>query len=144
MSEFTDPVLGKLTWSADDRAWQAEVAGEDAVIRFLIAGKPEPEPQLLAHARDIAQSLPDFLRLISEFLEEQAQLVSQQKGWLLGDGPAQSAADEIRQLAIDTIHLPWPDRPNDGMIYFTGPADELRLWRCDYIDRKPTSLGCDT
>lgn len=144
MSEITDPVLGKLTWSEDERAWQAKITSGDATIRFLVAGKPEPSPQLIAHARDIAQALTDFLSMISQFLDEQAQLASQQKGWLSGDGPAQLAADEIRQLAIDTIHLPWPDRPNDGMIYFTGPADDLRAWRCDYINRKPTSLGCDT
>jgi hypothetical protein len=82
--------------------------------------------------------------MVYEFLDEQALLASKQKGWLFGDGPTQLAADEIRQLVIDTVHLPWSDRPDDGMIYFTGPADELRSWRCDYVNRKPTALGCDT
>ena len=52
-------------------------------------------------------------------------------------------ADEIRQLAIQDVCLFWPDRPDDGMIYFKGP-DEFKVWRCDYVARKPQGLGFDS
>jgi hypothetical protein len=37
----------------------------------------------------------------------------------------------------------WPDRPDDGMIYFDGPGTEERIWRCDYVGRRAQDLGFD-
>ena len=56
----------------------------------------------------------------------------------------EDAKSELARLEIDNISLFWPDRPNDGMIFFRGSEHDNRLWRCDYIARKPTGLGCDT
>jgi len=77
MPEIIDPILGKLTWSEDQRAWQATIVSGDSTIEFLIAGKPEPSSQLIAHARDIVHTLGDFIRMVDGFLEQQANLASQ-------------------------------------------------------------------
>jgi hypothetical protein len=50
---------------------------------------------------------------------------------------------ELAQLEIDNISLCWPERPDDGMIFFRGSPDDVGLWRCGYIARRPTGLGCD-
>jgi hypothetical protein len=51
---------------------------------------------------------------------------------------------ELANLKIENISLCWPDRPEDGMIFFRRSENDIGLWRCDYIARKPTGLGCDT
>jgi hypothetical protein len=53
-----------------------------------------------------------------------------------------AGSGEIRQLRLEFVGLLWPDRPNDGLLYFNGP-NEYRVWRCDYISRKPQILGFD-
>ena len=45
--------------------------------------------------------------------------------------------------ALEGVCLFWPDRPDDGMIYFQGP-DESRVWRCDYVSRKPRGPNFDS
>jgi hypothetical protein len=70
--------------------------------------------------------------MIQEFLQKEADQVKVLRRF----------AGEIRQLKIEHISLFWPKRHNDGMIYFRGP-DKYRVWRCDYVDRKPKGLGFD-
>ena len=70
--------------------------------------------------------------MISEFLAEEARRVKHLKQF----------AHEIEQLRIEDVCLFWPKRPNDGMIYFKEP-DRYRVWRCDYVGRKPKGLGFD-
>jgi hypothetical protein len=41
------------------------------------------------------------------------------------------------------VCLFWPERPNDGMLYFKGP-DETRVWRSDYRNRLAEGLGFDS
>jgi hypothetical protein len=56
---------------------------------------------------------------------------------------ARTWSKEMAELTIEDVCLFWPDRPNDGMIYFHGP-DETRVWRCDYVNREPRDLGFDS
>ena len=46
-------------------------------------------------------------------------------------------------LPPEDVWLFWPDRPDNGMIYFQVP-DESRVWRCDYVSRKPRGPGFDS
>lgn len=127
-----DPKLGRLTWSKDDELWVSDPTHCDCGFAFHIAGTPEPDQALLAHAADILAAGDDFVREVSAFLvlePEETEHLS-------------LFAGEIRQLTVESVYLFWPDRPNDGMIWFDGP-DEFRAWRCDYIDRKPKGLGFD-
>ena len=129
---FPDPELGMLRWSEDTDNWVVSVSANDHAIGFQIGGEPEPDPALLAHARDITRALPEFVSLVSAFLAAEAARRSMAT-W----------ADEIRLLEIEDVCLFWPERPDDGMIYFQD-VDSGLVWRCDYIDRKPTSLGFDS
>ena len=124
-----DPVLGELQLNEDATWWESVVGLSEQAITFQIGGEGEPDAALLAHAYDIIGRFGEFQRVVADFLNEEA---SRSRYW----------ADEIRQLEIESVSLFWSKRPNDGMISFCGP-DEYRLWRCDYVDRKPTGLAFD-
>ncbi len=125
----SDPVLGELLLSSDGDWWESTVLIDGSAVQFQLGGDREPSSYLISHAHDIVREFPTFSRTVCEFLV--AEAASQ---------PV--AADEIRQLTLESVCLFWPDRPNDGMLYFNGP-DEYRVWRCDYINRKPQGLGFD-
>jgi len=126
----TDSVLGELRLSDDAEWWECSTTVGSNKIGFQIGGEGEPDAGLLAHAHDIVRSFPQFNKMVGEFLTSEARRMP-------------GAADEIRQLAIEDVCLLSPDRPDDGMIYFKGP-DKFRLWRCDYVARKPRGLGFDS
>ena len=131
LSSLADPVLGTLVLESDDHLWcetRLELGGRP--ITFLIGGDQEPSPGLLQHARDIVAAWPEFEARVAAFLLREADVHSRD-------------SSEIRALRIDSIELWWQDRPDDGMIYFTG-SSERRLWRCDYIGRQPRDLGFDS
>lgn len=128
--KLDDPILGTLRLSEDADWWETSVAAGGKAVGFKIGGDSEPNLELVVHARDIVRTWADFERMVAEFLAEEA-------------GRQSVYADEIRQLVIEDVCLPWPERPDDGMIYFGGP-DELRVWRCDYVGRRPGGLGFDS
>src|SRR5262245_55734345 len=125
-----DPILGELT--PDELGWTAKVSKDADQFEFTIGGVDVPDPALIAHAHDILNDFASFKKSINEFIETETR-----------DYP-----DEMKPMMvafqIAHISLCWPDRPNDGMIYFRGPADDIGVWRCDYVNRKPRCLGCDT
>jgi hypothetical protein len=129
---IVDPVLGLCVPDQDAGWWQARVEVNGRKIAFTMAGDLAPDPALLAHAHRIVADLDAFEKSVAEFLRQAAAKV---------EVPELRA--EIESLAIDDVSLTWPDRPLDGMIYFTGSSDE-RSWRCDYIDGQCRGLGCDT
>ena len=124
-----DAELGPLTWSADLEGWVAASPAPRAT--FLIAGGRAPDPALLSHARDIARAFPQFQAVVQVFLHQEAARFP----------PA--LAVEIRALELESINLFWPERPDDGMLYFQG-QNEDRVWRSDYVGRKPKDLGFDS
>jgi hypothetical protein len=127
----TDSVLGSLSW-ADEDWWVATVNVEGRSLGFKIGGDTRPAPELLAHARDIVRSYGAFREKVRAFLDREA-------------GKQDHLADEARALEIEDVCLFWPDRPNDGMIYFRGDGrEDGRVWRCDYVNREPIGLGFDS
>jgi hypothetical protein len=129
----TDAVLGELRLSADADWWEGRAAVGSKTVGFKIGGEGRPDAKLLAHAHDIVRSLAVFEQSVAAFLAAEARTVTHLTPY----------TDEIRQLTIESVCLFWPDRPDDGMIYFNGP-DQFRVWRCDYIARKPRRLGFDS
>ncbi len=128
-----DPALGLLSWSKDDEAWLSRAEYRDIGFGFQIAGTPHPDASLLRHAADIIEKKEEFVRSVQSFLTTEAASV-----------PHLSAAKkEIAELKIERVCLFWPERPNDGMIYFDGGRDH-RVWRCDYIGRRLNGLGFDS
>lgn len=130
---IVDPVLGLCVPDRDAGGWQATVEVNGRKIAFTLAGDVAPDPALLGHAQRIVGDLEAFERSVAEFLRRAAAKVEVPK-----------LRAEIESLVIDDICLSSPDRPLDGMIFFTGPCDEQRSWRCDYIDGQCHGLGCDT
>ena len=129
----TDAVLGELRLSDDAEWWEGHIAVGGRTVGFKIGGEGMPDTKLIAHAHDNVRSLPVFEQSVATFLADEAHRVKHLTQY----------ADEIRQLVIEDICLFWPDRPDDGMIYFKGP-DKFRGWRCDYVSRKPHGLGFDS
>jgi hypothetical protein len=134
VGQVDDEQLGPLVLNeADaDGRWVARVSARGREIRFEIGGRYEPDTGLIARARDIYGSFDCFAADVTAFLAAEAE----RPEWV-------PFADEIRALTIEVIGLPWPRRPDDGMIFFTGP-DAYRCWRCDLIGRTPVGLNFDS
>lgn len=127
----SDSVLGELVLSSDGDWWESTITLDGSAVQFQLGGDREPNAALISHAHDIVREFATFSRAVREFLAaEAARLPS-------------AAADEIRQLTLESVCLFWPQRPDDGMLYFHGP-DRDRVWRCDYIHRQPQGLGFDS
>ena len=110
-------------------AWDGAVTIGDRKINLQIGGESEPDARLLRHAREIVSAFEEFEAKVTSCLEA-------------GKPQFKAHEQEIEHLQIESIALYWPERPEDGMIYFQGP-DKYRLWRCDIIQRTPTGLGFD-
>lgn len=121
-----DTVLGTVRFNSKERLW--ETSAHSFTIRM--GGKNAPDVSLVQHARDVVSSAAEFERQITEFLMREALSFK-------------AGESEILALRLESLNLFWPKRPNDGMIYFDGGHDG-RVWRCDYINRKPQSLGFDS
>jgi hypothetical protein len=128
-----DVILGLLVYSEDDDRWEGTMLIGENRVRLLIGGDDSPSPALIAHARDIAGDSAAFATLVRDFLATEAEAAGHR-----------DVANEIQQLTLESICLLSPERPYNGMLYFHGPDDERRLWRCDYIERKPRGLGFDS
>jgi len=127
--KVTDPILGELLLNQDATWWDAfpEITGKK--INFQIGGTGSPDAALIQHAHDIIDSYETFEENVRAELGKEIEKFKEYE-------------DEIRKQEIESIALFWPERPNDGMIFLKGP-DEFRLWRFDYINRKPKGLGFD-
>jgi len=131
--KIDDPILGTLTWSKDDEAWVSSPAHAGVGFEFQISGTPEPDKALLAHAADILRRRDEFVAEVLACARAEGETVRS----------LHSYRDEIAGLRVERVCLFWPDRPDDGMISLSGGRD-YRLWRCDYIARKPKGLGFDS
>jgi len=127
---FHDPVLGELKPASV--GWSVRVTRGRDSFEFTIGGAKQPAAALLAHAREILSNFESFQISVAKCVAAESR-----------DYPDDVKA-ELAGLQIDNISLCWPDRPDDGMIFFRGRKDDVACWRCDYIGRKPQGLGCDT
>jgi hypothetical protein len=125
-----DDALGLIHFNSEEKIWEVRIVSAPH-WRICIAGGTAPDPALILHARDVAASHDHFSELVSAFLRSEAAT------------SFPGAEKEILSLRLESMCLFWPSRPNDGMLFFEG-GEEGRLWRCDYIDRKPNGLGFDS
>jgi hypothetical protein len=125
---FQDDVLGTLSWDEDEGGWIAIPTRE--AFRIVVGGAHQPDARLLATARALSTDPTKVLTQVASLLAAFAKNL-----------PA-AAAREVLALRIDAVHLMWPDRPGDGMVYFNGP-DPDRLWHCDYVAGVPQELAFD-
>jgi len=124
------PRLGPLVFNDEREKWFGKLDTPAGTIGFEIGGGHTPDAGLIAHAVDIVDQPSEFMNMVAAFLEKEAQRDARM-------------ADQIRHLELESVCLWWPKRPDDGMLYFSGP-DEYRLWRCDYRKRTPLGLGFDS
>jgi hypothetical protein len=129
VSKFSHPDLGVLKLNEEIDCWEVTVQVHGDEFEFGIGGDETPDETLIQHAIDILQDYPAFKQTVLKFLGDELKKF---KGY----------EEEIRSLTLEQVCLCWPDRPEGGMIYFDGP-DEFRVWRCDYVNRKPKDLGFD-
>lgn len=127
--EINDPALGRLVLNDEVDWWEAKVQKDGDTVGFGIGGRQTPDPALIRHAVDILNDYSHFKAMVADFLKAETVHFKEYE-------------EEIERLTIDDVCLCWPERPNDGMIYFNGP-DDCRVWRCDYVSRKPKGLGFD-
>ncbi len=131
--KIVDPALGTLSWSKEDEAWVSSPEQDGIGFTFQITGTPQPDESLVRHAADISRKKEEFVRSVQRFLSEEAVSVRHLRAF----------KEEIAGLKIDQVCLFWPERPDDGMIFFEGGRDH-RGWRCDYVGRTPKGLGFDS
>jgi hypothetical protein len=142
VSSIPNELLGMLVFSEDDECWVTSESASSLPFRFFIAGNWDerlteiaPDHHLIEHAESIAREPTKFLEDVADFVRTELKSQRRLKG----------LAEEVAQLKVSAVNLSWAERPNDGMIQFTGPNDNLRLWRCDYLNRKPVGpLGFDS
>jgi hypothetical protein len=125
-----DAVLGTIEFNVEESLWEARVTSGGDALRICIAGKDAPDVQLLEHARAVAVNPQAFRSLISSFLNDEAPKF---KG----------GEEKVRSLRLESLNLFWPNRPDDGMVFFDG-GEQDRVWRCDYLNRQPVGLGFDS
>ena len=123
----TDPTLGVLRYDPEVAAWRSP----KAPIQFLIGGTLEPDLRLRAHASEVQRTADAFLLGIRDYLEREA---SKNEQWV----------SDIRGLKLEEVCFFWPERPDDGMLYFAAAPPDTRVWRCDYVNRTPRALGFDS
>jgi hypothetical protein len=128
-----DSDLGTLSWSKDDEAWVASPSQHGVSFTLQISGTPEPDAALLRHAKDIVARKEEFVDKVRRVLSTEGASVPYLRGY----------KDEIEGLVIESVSLSWPERPDDGMIFFDG-GREYRSWRCDYVGGVPRGLGFDS
>lgn len=131
--QVVDPVLGTLSWSKDHEAWLSSPDHNAIGFVFQIAGTPQPDGSLVRHAADITKKKEAFVQSVQRFLSEETASVRHLSAF----------KGEIAGLKIESVSLFWPERPDDGMIFFDGGHD-YRGWRCDYVGRTPKGLGFDS
>jgi hypothetical protein len=125
-----DEILGPLV--LEESSWQATVEVNGRTLQFSIGGGFEPDAVLIARAQEICRTFDQFARDVASFLAAEAE---KPEGKMF--------ADQIRSLVLKDICLFWPDRPEDGMLFFDGP-DKSLVWRCDLKGKTPVGLGYDS
>ena len=129
-----DPLLGTLTRDVKGRFWEASLMTRTGSVDVFIEGTDEPTPVLLARAREIVASFDALEARVSEYLAREATTEAKEDPEL---------AAQIRALRVSAIRVESIDRPNDAVIEFKGPDEDL-YWYCDYIDGEPSGLDYDS
>lgn len=129
----THPQLGTITYDGKVRCWIATPRVGDRSVRFYIEGAADPDPQIVARARDILVGFDRFEHQLNQFLAEEAEACATSDADL---------AAEIRALRVSAIHLRFPNPASQLDIDFNGP-DEDRFWSCTYENGEYGSLDYD-
>ena len=68
-----DPQLGTLIRNGEAEAWEADFRVRDRTVEILIDGKKEPNPALVARARELVADFDTFERRLNDYLAQTAK-----------------------------------------------------------------------
>lgn len=126
-----DPVLGTLTRNVSAGCWEGAFAAGGRQIDLVVDGRSEPDPTLVARAREVVADFESIQRQLDAFLREAAQRESD---------PELSA--QIAGLRVSAIRALAGDGEQRVEIDFRGPDEDV-FWSCTYANGEPVDLWFD-
>ena len=126
-----DPQLGTLIRNVEAEAWEADFRVRDRTVEILIDGKKEPNPALVARARELVADFDAFERQLNDYLAQTA------KEWA---SEAPELAADISALRLSSIKL---RSRQPVLVDFDGPDVDV-YWSCEYADGKFSGLDFDS
>ena len=127
-----DPRLGTLTRNVKGEYWEGVFAAGDRRIELLVDGHDEPDPKLVARARELVADFDSVERRVQEFLAHEAKRESEPE-----------LAAQIAGLRVSALKFLSGKRGGRVDIEFKGPDEDL-YWSCTYADGKPRDLWFDS
>jgi hypothetical protein len=126
-----DPQLGTLILNVEAEAWEANLKVRDRTVEILIDGKEEPDPALVAGARELVADFDNFESRLNDYLAQTA------KDWA---SEAPELAADIGVLRLASIKL---RSRQSVLVDFDGPDEDV-YWSCEYADGKFSGLDFDS
>ena len=126
-----DPQLGTLIRNVKAEAWEADVRVRDRTVALLIDGKEEPNPVLVARARELMADFETFERLLNAYLAQTAN------EWA---AEAPDVGTKIGALRLSSITLRSRKRI---LVDFDGSDPDI-YWSCEYADGTFSGLDFDS
>lgn len=126
-----DPQLGTLIRNVKAEAWEGDFRVRDRTVEILIDGKKEPNPALVARARELVADFDTFERRLNDYLAQTA------KEWA-SEVPELGA--DISALRLSSIKL---RSRQPVLVDFDGPDVDV-YWSCEYADGKFSGLDFDS
>jgi hypothetical protein len=68
-----DPQLGTLIRNVKAEAWEGDFRVRDRTVEILIDGKKEPNPALVARARELVADFDNFELRLNDYLAQAAK-----------------------------------------------------------------------
>jgi hypothetical protein len=126
-----DPQLGRLIRNVAAEAWEGDFRVRDRTVEILIDGKKEPDPALVARARELVADFDTFERRLNDYLAQTAKEWAPEVPDLVAD---------IKVLRLASIKL---RSKQPVLVDFHGPDVDV-YWSCEFEDGKFSGLDYDS
>ena len=126
-----DPQLGTLMRNVEAKAWETEFRVRGQTVEILIDGQEEPDPALVARARELVADFDNFERRLNDYLAQTA------KEWA---SETPELAADIGALRLASIKL---RSRQSVLVDFDGPDEDV-YWSCEYADGEFSGLDFDS
>jgi len=126
-----DAQLGTLIRNVAAEAWETDFRVRERAMGILIDGKDEPDPVLVARARELVADFESFERRLNDYLAQTAKEWASEVPELSGD---------VSALRIASIKL----RARESVLVDLEGPDVDIYWSCEYADGKFSGLDFDS
>lgn len=134
-----DSRFGLLTWERG--IWSGEAHSAGRSIQFFVAGdQAAPDATLLASLNDTLDRFNDIQCDALDFLVTSANAADQSSSRFFWDERPSVGRHEFAFYAVDFL---WEHKPNDFALEFTLEGDVDGIWRVEFENGRPKSLGRD-